>query len=847
MTKADIQRIKGEAITAYGTKDYKLCFSHLKRLSPIDFIIFSEKKSWLYKGACASYFWNEWLLSNNQYFHKLFTSPLRMQLLYNYFSRTELFSKKIEKKIVLEYPEIFINAVRKNKVFLREHRIKFLLDEIVLPEHLIVHKDVWEYFYSQEMELWEAIQKHLKIIIKYSINGILGSLIKTIEEINYKLNTRLDKQLLGDTYSFFMEMLLCNQTIKNVLNSTDTETFKGDFFEQLITPNLDLDSAVNKCVVIIYNRTSLMLNHVDNYSFNDTITPQYIYESVYFVEDPISYYNWKKDGARYPLMEALYYNKGMELVEAELEYNPDFKIKNRKKEDYEDNKELAERLNGILIALQDLKLDTFFYGIKDEETLPIDKIISPIFGFAYSKYIRYDKQIKALKNNPLVSESWQKSYAYLIMNNPTIEIMPFIYMSKQEYYELNGNVINNVNKNITSHIINLFSETIGDEPFNRFKITYSVFTSPFITFGAHLFCPVSFFTAFSSIYTNINRLLNYKAGKTGKAVETSLCNALKKHKFNTIRTDELNKKMDGDADLVVYDEDTVLLIQVKRTKLRFDFKTQYDEFITIDSHAANQLNEAETFLKGKNRVFKIGNRKVKKWIVSNSFEKINTNIEGCLKVNYLELMMFLNNTEGMTFNTLQDFIDFNEADAYYKTTAKATSVFKEHFELDEISKYVYPVFSFDTNKANKYRHYCNKGLKLNKEENHKAAIKAFNYALQLEGEDVEVHGAIANVYADMKSIQNASIHFKKALQLLPNDPFISRNYIGLIFENGEAFKALNLSLELIKVYPLIDELKEQFDNMFYVSLTINLVNKKEIEIIKGLKKEVDTFYKIKTV
>lgn len=848
MTKADIQRIKGEAITAYGTQDYKLCLSHLKRLSPIDFIIFSEKKSWLYKGACASYLWKYWLLNNNQYFHKLFTSPLAMQLLYNYFSRTKLFSKRFEKKLALEYPEVFIQAIRKNRVFLREHSIKFLLDDIVLPEDLLVHQDVWDYFYTQEGALWKAIQKHLKIIIKHPLNNILNSLIKTIEAQNYKLEARLDKQFLGDTYSFFIDMLLRNKTVKSKLsNITDAQTFKEGFVKHLAVPNLDLDLAINNCVTNIYNRIYYMQNYIDNYCFNDNITPQCIYETVYFKEKPRLYYNWKKDEVRYPLMEALYYNKGVDLVEAELEYNPDFKIKSRKKEHYQDNKELAERLNGILLALRDLKLDTFFYGINDEETLPVDKIIAPIFAFAYNKYIRYDKQIKALKNNPLVSESWLKGYAYLVMDNPTIEIMPFIYMSKQEYYELNGNEMNNVSKKITHHIINLFSATIGEETFNRFKVTYSVFSTPFIVLGDYMFSPVSFFTAFSSIYTNINSLLNYKAGKTGKAVEIELCNTLKKHKFNAIRTDELNKTMDGDADLIIHDEAIVLLIQVKRTKLRLNFKTQYDEYINVDSHAANQLNEAEAFLKGKNKVFKIGNRKVKKWIVSNSFEKTNTYINGCLKVNYLELIMFLSNTEGMTFKTLQDFIAFNEADAYYKTTVKATAVFKEYFELEEISKYVYPVFNFKSNKANIYRHYHNKGLKLNREGNHKAAIKAFNCALQLEENDIEVHGAIANVYADIKDTKNAIIHFEKALQLLPDDPFISRNYIGLIFENGETFKALNLSLELMKVYPLIDELEEQFDKMFYVTSTFNLVSKKEIEKIKNLKKEVDMLYKIKTV
>jgi hypothetical protein len=49
---------------------------------------------------------------------------------------------------------------------------------------------------------------------------------------------------------------------------------------------------------------------------------------------------------------------------------------------------------------------------------------------------------------------------------------------------------------------------------------------------------------------------------------------------------------------------------------------------------------------------------------------------------------------------------------------------------------------------------------------------------------------------------------------MPNDPFITRNYIGLLMEIGNFNLALKECISLVKVYPFINILKTQLGEYF---------------------------------
>jgi tetratricopeptide (TPR) repeat protein len=782
MTEEQIKLIKIDANKAFEKNEYNQGFSILEKLDVLEFITFSEKKGWVSKGNASRFFWNEWLLKNLNYFSQLMDSKLAVPFLHNYFSKSRVFSKPFEKKISTTHPELFVEAIRKSQVFFKENRIAFLLDEIELPSALEIHQDVWEHINLIELDLWSKIEKEFNSIINYDLDDILYTLVKVIEIKKHEEGTRIDIQFLGDSYSFFMEMILSSEKMK--YSNTSTENFEVGFIKSLFDKSTKkLEELISNCISLIKKRLHTFSNIFDNYSFNQHITPKHIYESIFFIESPESYYQWKHDGIRYQLAELLYRLEGEVRVDNALLNTPDFKIQSAKKEDYNDNKELASILTGIMDILGDLKLEKYYYKNKTIEAV---KIIKPMFTIAYNRHVRYSNQLEDIKFRYNKSTStWIQNYTLLIEENGKSIQVPFVYFSINEYKELNAK--NDTNGETTDVIIHLFGhkQQTNKLSFDRFNIRYSVFKNPYLILGNYLFSPISFLTSYISTFTYIDSLLSNDKGRTGNLIENSLSEYLKAHNFNVLLADEQEQIMEGDADLIVYDEGYALLIQLKRTNLRINTSAQYDELLKVDTKAADQLNKAETFLKTNNNIFNIGRRKVFKWIVSNSFENINTFIDGCLKVNYIELMLFLKNREGMSFDSLSSFISFNEKDTFFKEIVKYTNAFDESFKLDEISNYVFPFSDYDSLKASKYEHFFNKGLQLNAQKKYKESIKEFKKCIKCGTNDVRIHSAIANVYADLKDYKNAFKHYEQALILLPNDPFITRNLAITKRESGD--------------------------------------------------------------
>ena len=96
--------------------------------------------------------------------------------------------------------------------------------------------------------------------------------------------------------------------------------------------------------------------------------------------------------------------------------------------------------------------------------------------------------------------------------------------------------------------------------------------------------------------------------------------------------------MDGDIDIIVEQDNTVLLIQLKRTYLLLTPKDVYYESIMIDRKAAQQLNDAEVWLNKPNDIYSMEGKKVFKWIVTTSYEGVLSDVNGCCKVNYFDLL-----------------------------------------------------------------------------------------------------------------------------------------------------------------------------------------------------------------
>jgi len=282
-------------------------------------------------------------------------------------------------------------------------------------------------------------------------------------------------------------------------------------------------------------------------------------------------------------------------------------------------------------------------------------------------------------------------------------------------------------------------------------------------------------------------------------------------------------QLNGDVDIFVEDSETLLFIQLKRSHFRLTLKDAYYESINSDKKAASQLNNAELFLKTPNTIYTVSKKPIK-WIVSTSCEGIAENINECKKVNYFEVLNALKNPE---IQKLNDLVMDVERDRNLKKMA--FSVFNNQFpiewrtivsqsglplEMFETKEYKQSIFTEDELRTRNYNELFNEAIALDMNGSKNDALILLQKCIFLNPDDAEVYGAIANTLADLKLYESAYPVFEKALQLAPNDPYITRNYSLALMETGSYFESLKLALKMFEKFPLLGDTCVLFEGHF---------------------------------
>lgn len=803
--------IKKSALEAFNNQDYPKAFNALWALGVEEFLQYSQRENrvkfnWLSESqkckkckSSSSYFWNTFILQSNV-FTSCFTSNRPLELLHNYYSKTNIFNKLLEVKLATEYPDLFVDAIRKNEVFFKIDRIDFLLRKDLLNSNYTIHQDVWKSFQIIELKFWTEIQCTIIEIEKYPLERILFCAIEYFETNNFKARFDVSIQsFLEKTYSFFMSLILGNSKIKQ--ENLSSEYFEVEFVNNVYkSESSSLKKIVFESLERINNLQVYKSRFFEPYCFNNQFQPKRIYESLFFYESPESFYQWNVDELRYKVNNLNYAIRGHNIINEQLANGAE--IVSERKEDYHNNLELVCNSQSIIEILKDLQL-TYFH-INRNNKIKVEKIVNPLCAYAFHEHTRYYGGLKELKT----TDSWKKAHLHLVHKNKENKQLPFIHITKKEYLDMNLKAHTSFNKETGLSILKIFGvDRSNFKSFDRFNVRYSFNEKPFILLGDHIFSPGLFFVNFCSHEVYVNKLLkNKNSRRTASKIEETLMDLLKKNNFRVKHTTKEEASLiDGDPDLILYDEENVLLIQLKRTNLRLGYKAQYYESLQIDLKAADQLNKAEKYLSMENPVFEIKNRKITKWVVSNSFEKTNTKIHNCKKINYLDLVNFL--SRGIGNKTLTDFISYFETDSYFEEKGKPMSeqddMFKKRFSLTNMEERNLYFKDFDSNKAKKYYHFQEKGVQLNAKGQHKQAVNELKNCLELETKDDRVYGDIANIYADLKYYDKAFFYFKKALEITPNDPFVIRNYAIALEESGND-KCLDIYSQITKKYPLLN-------------------------------------------
>lgn len=807
MTKEDL---KNESKSAYSACLYLKAFQILWEIGDIEeFINYAQKETknsksnWFLNEAAATVFWNEFII-HEDIFYQLINSTYIQTLLHYYFQKN-IIAPDFDKKIAKEYPSILIEAIRVNQVFLNETRINAIIN-LEIDKSYLVHQKLWKYIIEKDKILWKQINDKAKIICKYNTLDILFYCIHWIESERFKNDSSIDTNLLADTYNFYMELIFKEYDASIELNTEDLNMY---FVNQLNSFNSIEIKFIFDILYDIADFIKFKQQIVEIYSYDLNTNPVQIGNEIYLSSSALDYYKWKSGAIRYELNSNFNLYYGMDITDYQIE-SGNLKIKAKYKEDKEANTIACDKLTATNILLTDLGIQSFKIG-KNE--ISINDILCPLLTFSTNKLHRYEKTYYELKEN---SKNWYELFFKLTVKSVKTDrsFMPFILITKKEYFDKNEYALKNITINTTAQILELFAYNPNkDEVFNRYKNKFDVYDTPFFIINQHIFCPTTFFASNLWYFSFAQKALTYRDiadRKETEKTEDALENAFKDKGWQTktLTIDETNS-IEGDVDLFVFNETITLLIQVKRTKFRFNIEEAYYEKVNSDTKAASQLNKAEKYLRNSNEIFQLNNN-AKKWIVSTSFENIGDEINSCKKVNYLEL---LNQLRTSNQSNLSEFIEYIEKDKHIIEIVERIKEINrvEGSELTYLNELLAPyksknynIFVQSENPANfnEIRTIFHEALKLNLLNRKHEAIQVLFQYIQVCPYDGNGHSTIARIFTDLNILDKAIYHYKFALNLFPLDPNIARNYALALYENTSYYESLKQLLVLAQTYPL---------------------------------------------
>ena len=720
------------------------------------------------------------------------------------------------------HPEIYVNAIRNNEVFLNENHIEFLLSEDLLPEPYRIHQKVWGKFHDEEKVLWEAIQKEMDGLKSHPLADILIHCVIQLEVMRFEQpGTRQNIEHLASIYSFFVEYLLKEHKAETL--KMDTGSFWAMFFK-VFTEQMKVEK----------NITSQILQAISIWEKQRFVIHSYCYENyklteeegvLYLFSTAKEFYKWKLDGSRYHINTFYYWIRGGQFVDyAEKEHK--YFVRGDNEEAKEFNRRITVKEWAILPMLSDMGMHTlnFVDRGRKNKTVPVFNVFMSLHGYSSNREDRYADELLRISNE---GENWYSAYFKLLTNSTLvkkIENEPYFLHTLEKYGQINANVIEGQYDNPTDEIVRLFSfkqelkrkdRKNTTRSFDRHNLRYNVWNKPFIKLGKYLFCPMSFFSCNTWYYSFPQAIMRNDKEETTKMEETLGERFGEKKGWDVKVIDQrtLDREIryydgKGDVDIIVADAETILFIQLKRTKFRLSQKAAFNEFIMVDKKAARQLNEIEEFFRTEQskNVFDISGKKLVKWIVTTSYENIGKNIDGCKKVNYFDIQHQLFNDE---ISKLSDLICRVEDDEILKKTYKM--LFSDNFDAD-CSNVLSSMTDLPISIFPSEHHRIN--LDIPVEQNSDILLRKLH---QKAFESIDL-----GAYEEALSI------FEEALEIRPNDPETTMNYSEALFKVGRNFKGLMKLLELQEMFPLMEYLHEKISAKYGECLKEKLLSSDDL-------------------
>ncbi len=688
------------------------------------------------------------------------------------------FDKEFERFVATQSHKTFIEAIRTSRAFLDDERLDFYTQNVDLKipsEHL----EMWKFLKEKECTLWKKVKESFEVFenenkkLTTVTERFCSAMVEIVLWMERKRWEAQDEILsdLQECYNQFVEKY-CRDCGVTMLELDEKEA-EEELIRQLDAVFKKNNSSVaNELFEAILSWVGFKNRVLDLYCFDMTFKPNKVkLGSLYLSNTPLLYYGRQLNEYRYEYNRDYYLSMGMEATDQQK--SP---IVNKD----EMNLTACDRMFSTQLLLEDLCLDKITRNGKD---ILIGRAFDTLIGLSTNRLYRYEKTQESLKQRGI--KTWEEAYVRCGYANAIqgIKVLPFTIYTKSMFFQQTkeaGYPEDTVN--VMSQLFDLFcfkSSFSGrfDDSKRLNTRTFDVISKPFLEIGKEIYFTPTMFIAnndwFYASAEKVIELLNkdeYAQGRKDSSdmMEDFLAGLFNGQKgWSAVCPHNDGKGKEGDVDIIVEDNETALLIQLKRSKFRTTHRDRFLEMLNVDSKAAFQVNKYPYDGKKKNVV---------RWYVTNSFESclkvFKSGKTSCTKVNYFDLIHLLVLDD---WSTLDELINFVTSDSYMKRLGLKIPL--------EIPSRAYRLLlkTEDVVSQEKLDGILDKSNSIDADERLKIA-EELSHSIH---DDYRVWDVLADIYTDKGEFDKAIDCCKRALKIIGCDPFLLYNYAMTLHKKRE--------------------------------------------------------------
>lgn len=700
-----------------------------------------------------------------------------LDLIGKYFRNYPL-DKEFEKFVAEQCRKYFIKAIRTNRAFLENDRFDFYTQNVDLKIP-IEHLEIWKFLKEKEFELWGVVKESFEtfIIENKKLPTCIEQFCSAMAEIVLWMERkRWDNQddnlpALQECYNLFVEKY-CRDCRVTTLKF-DERGAEEELIRQWGTIIEKKNSVVaNKLFEAIFSWVDFKNSVLDPYCYDMTFKPEKVKSgSLYLSKSPLFYYSRKLDRYRYDINRDYYLNIGMEASDQH---------KNQIVNKDEMNLTALDRMFSTQLLLEDLCLDKITRNGVDAI---ISRAFNPLIGLSTNRLYRYEKPLELLKQHGV--KTWEEAYARCLFENAKQDIIVFpfnIYSKKIFFQQIEEVGFPEETIGVMTQLLDFFCFKIKfegrfDESKRLNKRAYDVISKPFLEIGKDIYFTPTMFLANSDWFygsaEKIIELVNCKGyaqerKESSDKLEDFLAELFNEHKqkgWSAACPRDDSKRNEGDVDIIVEDNETALLIQLKRSKFRTTQSDQYLEIENVDNKAAFQINKYTYKGKKKNVV---------RWYVTNSYENClrvyNSGKTSCTKVNYFDLIHLLNRE----WTTLDELINFVINDSYLKELGIIIPQ-EQPYKTYKLLLKTGDVVSYE-----KLNGILDKSVDIDE------CLRIADELSHSIPDDYRVWDILADIYTDKRDFGKALACRWKALRITHYDPLLLHKYLMTLRKQRES-------------------------------------------------------------